>query len=405
MQVKINPSVARGHISAPPSKSMAHRFLISAGLAEGRSEISNLSFSEDILATLDCLRALGAKYTIDKNTAIIDGISNKSFNKDAILNCRECGSTLRFMIPICMSSDGRYTMSGSGTLMKRPLKVYEDIAANQGIVYLKKDNTLTIEGRLSSGEYSIDGSVSSQFISGLLFTLPMLEGDSILRLIPPVESRPYIAMTLDALGLFGIKISQTDENTYCIKGKQKYTPASANVEGDYSNAAFLEAFNLCGGEVEVGGLNPYSLQGDKVYLDMFSEIKNGNAKLDISDCPDLGPILFAMAAKHGGALFTGTKRLKFKESDRASAMAQELSKFGIAVDIYENSVKISGELNAPKEILNGHNDHRIVMSLAVLASATGGVIDGAEAVRKSYPDFFERIRTLGVEADIIGMDK
>lgn len=404
MQVRINPSVAKGDIFAPPSKSMAHRLLICAGLSEGRSKVGNLSFSEDISATLDCLSALGAKYCIDGNTVIIDGTSNKNFNKSALLNCRECGSTLRFMIPICMSSDGSYTMQGSETLMQRPLGIYEEIAKNQGLMYKKEGNTLTAGGVLRTGEYRIDGSVSSQFISGLLFALPMLAGDSTLCLIPPVESRPYIDMTLCALKSFGIEILTKDENTYYIKGGQKYLPANLNVEGDYSNSAFLEAFNLCGGEVAVKGLNPDSLQGDMVYREMFLKIKEGRATLDISDCPDLGPILFAMASKYHGALFTGTKRLKFKESDRAHAMAEELSKFGIHTDISENSVSVSGGLKAPSDVLCGHNDHRIVMSLAVLASVTGGVIDEAQAVRKSYPDFFERIKELGVEADIIGMD-
>ncbi len=404
MQVRINPSLAKGHILAPPSKSMAHRLLICAGLSEGESRVDNISFSEDILATLDCLSALGASYSIDGNAVLINGADFNKFNKSAILNCRECGSTLRFMLPLCMTSGGRYTLCGSETLMQRPLKIYEDIAAEQGIYYRKNGSSIEVQGVLSAGEYSITGSVSSQFISGLLFSLPLIDGDSTLRLIPPVESRPYIDMTLDALGIFGIKILRQDENTYYIKGNQKYTSADVTAEGDYSNAAFLEAFKLCGGEVCVDGLNPQSLQGDKVYLDMFPKLKAGNARLDIADCPDLGPILFAMAAKYGGAVFTGTKRLKFKESDRAAAMAEELSKFGISTKIYENSVEISGELTKPTETLNGHNDHRIVMSLAVLASVTGGVIEGAEAVKKSYPDFFNRIKALGVEAEIIGMD-
>ena len=406
MQATIKPSKAKGNISAPPSKSMAHRLLICAGLSDGESRVSGLSFSQDVLATLDCLKAFGASYTIDGDTVAITGANPAFYDGKEILNCRECGSTRRFMIPLCMTSSNEIKLTGSQTLMQRPLKVYEEIAANQNLKYHLDDSILTVQGALTPGTYKVTGSISSQFISGLLFSLPLLKGDSRLMLIPPVESRPYIDITLQALSLFGIEIKAENENTYFIKGNQKYKHADVIVEGDYSNAAFLEALNLTGGNVRVEGLSSKSLQGDKVYLEMYEKLKQGYCTLDISDCPDLGPVLFSAAALCFGAEFIGTKRLKWKESDRASAMMQELNKCGVSVVVEENRVEIKPDSpKTPEQIISGHNDHRIVMAMAVLLTKTGGTIDGAEAVRKSYPDFFEKIKSLGVEVEISGMDK
>lgn len=406
MQVTVKPSKANGIVLAPPSKSMAHRLLICAGLSDGESIVSNITFSQDILATLDCLKALGASCEIDGNQVKIKGANPFLFDGNKLLNCRECGSTLRFMIPLCMLGDKEAMITGSQTLMNRPLGIYEDIAKEQNLKFEMIGNELHICGPLSFGDYKINGGVSSQFISGLLFALPLLEGDSTLELIPPVESKPYIDMTLEALNLFGIEISETRNNKYFIKGNQKYKFADVFVEGDYSNSAFLEALNLTGGKVNVEGLNDNSLQGDKVYLDMLPKLKNENCTLDISDCPDLAPILFSVAALCHGAKFTGTKRLKWKESDRASAMKEELSKCGIKLDVGENEVIVySGMLKSPSDVISSHNDHRIAMAMSVVLSCVGGVIDGAEAVKKSYPDFFEIVKQLGVEVEYIGMDK
>lgn len=406
MQVTIKPSKASGTAFAPPSKSMAHRLLICAGLCEGESIVSNLSYSEDILATLDCLKSLGASWGKNGNCVRIKGINPFLFNGNELLNCRECGSTLRFMLPICMLGNKEAVITGSQTLMNRPVGIYEDIAKEQNLKFEMLGNKLHVCGPISFGEYKIDGGVSSQFVSGLLFTLPLLDGDSTLELISPVESKPYIDMTIEALGLFGVKIDETHNNKYFIKGNQIYECANVSVEGDYSNSAFLEAFNIIGGEVNIKELNPKSFQGDKVYLDMFSKLKNENCTLDIADCPDLAPILFSVAALCHGAKFTGTKRLKWKESDRASAMKQELKKCGVKVDVSENEVIVyPGKVFSPSEAISSHNDHRIAMAMSVVLSYVGGVIDGAEAVNKSYPDFFDVIKQLGVEVEYIGMDK
>ncbi len=394
MTVTINKSRATGVVAAPPSKSMAHRALI-CGALSGGSQIKNIEYSNDISATLDCLEALGAKIEKSKNTITLGGL-NPFLSRSATLDCRESGSTLRFLIPLCMLSGNSITLTGTERLFERNLKIYEKIADDNGILFQKCNNSLTVCGHLKSGEYKVAGNISSQFISGLLFALPLCEGDSTLEITGEYESEPYVDLTLKALSDFGIKIKKCGR-TYIINGNQRYTANNLTVEGDYSNAAFLDAFNLLGGGVTVTGLNKNSLQGDRVYHEMFEELRNGKKCFDLADCPDLAPVMFALSAALGGAEFTGTRRLKIKESDRASAMQTELSKFGIRVDIFENSVTVyGGKLQAPCETLCGHNDHRIVMALSLLCSLTGGSIDEAESVAKSYPDYFEKIKSLGI---------
>lgn len=398
MIAEIKPGKGKGIMAAPPSKSMAHRLLIGAGLSKGKSIIKGISSSEDMKATLDCLSAIGAKYEISGDKVEITGADIRNIPEDAVLRCRESGSTLRFFIPICLLDGKTFSLTGSEKLLSRPLSVYEDIFKKQNIRFEVNPDKITLGGKLQSGTYKIKGNISSQFITGLLFVLPLMEEDSVIQLIPPVESRSYINLTIEALSAFGIEIIWQDEKTLFIKGNQSYNPVSANVEGDYSNTAFFAALNELGSEIEITGLNPDSLQGDKVYEKNFALLGKGMPTINISDCPDLGPILFALAAVKGGGIFTGTRRLKIKESDRASAMAEELTKFGVAVTVHEDSVVVyPHDFHAPTEILNGHNDHRIVMSCAVLSTITGGKIDGAEASAKSLPDFFERLEKLGFE--------
>ena len=405
MIVTITPSAAEGRIQAPPSKSMAHRLLICAGLSAGTSVISNVDFSDDIMATLDCLRALGAGITCEDSRVIIHGIDPGQVSHPAVLPCRECGSSLRFMIPVCLMSGQEIRLTGSSTLFKRPLNIYEDICREQNLHFEKKEN--------------------SQFVSGLLFALPLLEEDSTIRLLPPIESRPYIDMTLYVLAQFGIKTAiapantPTDGKEVCslnrlpadagslpveirVPGRQRYMPRNLEVEGDYSNAAFFEALTLLGGRVLVDGLKEDSLQGDRCFREYFSKLQKGFADVDLSDCPDLGPVLMAAAAALHGGRFTGTKRLAYKESDRGAAMKQELGRFNVRVDLSENEIIVYPGLSRPQQILDGHNDHRIVMSLAVLLSVTGGSLGGAEAVEKSLPDFFDRLKKLGIKMSFSG---
>lgn len=397
MRVAIAPSRAVGRVSAPPSKSMAHRALICGALSEG-SRVENLAFSKDIKATIDCLEKLGANVKTEENGVFIGGLDLSKTEEGSVLFCNESGSTLRFILPLCMTAGKRLTLTGSERLFLRPLGIYESIAAQQGILFEKTENSVTVCGRLAAGDYTVSGDVSSQFVSGLLFALPLLEGDSTLTVTEPFESASYVELTRSMLSRFGVDIRR-EGNVFYIKGGKSPKATEYEVEGDCSNAAFLEAFNLLGGEVEVEGIAADTLQGDRVYKDIFRRLAQGNGEFDLSDCPDLAPICFALAAALNGARFNGTSRLKIKESDRAAAMAQELAKFGVKSEVMENSVTVSCGLNAPNVPLSGHNDHRIVMSMALLCSVTGGIIEGAEAVSKSYPDFFDRIKGLGIEVE------
>ena len=402
MRVQINKGVARGNISAPPSKSMAHRLLICAAMCEGVSTVRGISTCEDVLATLDCLGALGVRCEQVGDDVVVCGKKPQDMRPSEPLKCRESGSTLRFMIPIAMRSEQTAVFYGAKSLMSRPMSVYEDMCRERGLTYLSDGDSIVVKGQLGGGEFTLPGDVSSQFISGLLFALPTANEDSTIRILPPIESRSYIELTIDALKSFGVSAVWQDEYTIFIKGKQKYNPTDVTVEGDYSGAAFPEALNLFGGEVTVGGLRPDTIQGDSVYKKYYDMLVRGVPTIHIGDCPDLGPVLFAIAAAKNGGIFTGTRRLKINESDRAAAMAEELKKFGTSVSVYEDTVVIyPAEFHAPSEVLCGHNDHRIVMALSVLLTLTGGEIEGAEAVSKSYPAFFENLEALGIEVNEI----
>lgn len=400
MTVTINKSIASGRVKAPPSKSMAHRYLICGALSE-KSEIKGIEYSKDIEATLSGLVSLGAKVDVVDKTIFIGGLDFNKSPKSNEIQCNESGSTLRFLIPICLLFNKEIRLCGSERLFERSLSVYEQICEAQGIKFIKTKDSVTVCGRLASGKYSVSGGISSQFISGLMFALSQLDNDSIIEITDNLESASYLNLTIKALAKFGVRISKVDERTIYISGNQGCKNRSVTVEGDYSNAAFLDAFNLIGGNVAVTGLSKNTAQGDCVYKDYFAQLQNGMPTLDLTDCPDLAPILMSVAALYNGAVFTGTKRLKIKESDRGEVMREELFKFGCEVIVEENKITVNkAKLKTPTLYLNGHNDHRIVMSLAVLASVTGGEIYGAEAVSKSFPDFFDKIKALGIDLKV-----
>lgn len=397
MTVTIQKGKARGSVSAPPSKSMGHRLLICAALAEGESRIRGISDSADMKATLGCLSALGASFVTEGDTLRMRGISAKDAKPTGPLYTDESGSTLRFLIPIALLSGNNVLFTGAESLFRRPMSVYETLAKERGIFFSKDEQSAVVKGPLTPGEYLVAGNISSQFISGLLFALPLLDGDSVIRVTTPLESRPYIHLTIAALAAFGVRVTWEDDHTLLVPGNQRYIPTDATVEGDYSGAAFLDALTFLGGQVETEGLAPDSLQGDRVYNRFFPMLLRGTPTIHLGDCPDLGPILFAVAAANNGAVFTGAERLHIKESDRVSSMAEELRKFGVTVTENEGSVVVyPSDFHAPTEPLYGHNDHRIVMALAVLSTLTGGVITGAEAVAKSFPNFFEKLSSLGI---------
>ena len=375
---------------------MAHRSIICALLSDGVCRIDNIALSEDILATIDCAGALGAKVEVLPESLIITGISGRCAHTEADFPCRESGSTMRFFRGIAMALGIRARFYGSETLLGRPFGIYEEICRKQQIRFERKADHILVDGRLQPACFEIPGNISSQFVSGFLFGLPLLTADSCIRLKPPVESRSYIDLTLQALSAFDVK-ADPDGNDLMIPGKQTYRHMDLTVEGDYSNAAFLDAFNLLGGKVSISGLDDDSRQGDRVYRKHFESLQKGCTTIDLSDCPDLGPILFTMAALLHGGDFIGTKRLQMKESDRGRVMCEELAKCGVKTVMEENRIRIlPSEVKKPDEPLLSHNDHRIAMSLAVLLTKTGGTIREAQAVSKSYPDFFTDLGRLGI---------
>ncbi len=398
MTVTIHPSLAKGEVFAPPSKSMAHRLLICAALCRGTSRVFGISDCEDVAATLDCLEALGIPFERSGDCVTVWGRSLATLKPKKELYARESGSTLRFFIPLALLTGAEVLFTAEKSLLSRPFSVYETLSEQKGFTFKKNDASITVKGPLTAGEYRVPGNISSQFISGLLFALPLLSDDSRIAITTAVESRSYINLTIKALSEFGVTVRWEDEHTLFIKGGQSYESREISVEGDYSGTAFLDAMNLFSHEIHVKGLNVESLQGDKIYRQYFPMLDHGVPTLHIGDCPDLGPILFAVAAAKNGGVFSGTRRLRIKESDRAEAMAQELRKFGTTVTVHDDSVVVfPAAFHAPSEPLYGHNDHRIVMALSVLLTLTGGSIRGAEAIKKSYPGFFRDLSMLGID--------
>ena len=409
-----------GAIAAPPSKSMAHRAVLCAALAKGTSHIRNLEFSKDIAATLAAAGQLCARVTTGENDTVVEGLGQ--FRPvSAPVDCCESGSTLRFLIPLASLTGQEITFVGRGRLMERPQSVYEELYRAKGLRFEQTPSGLTVEGLLSSGDYTLAGNVSSQFISGLLFALPLLPGDSQLHLIPPVESRSYIDMTRAVQAAFGVTSRWLDGNTLALPGRQHYHPCDHAVEGDYSQAAFPAVLGAVCGGVTITGLRPDTLQGDAVILDIlrrcgaqftregdtvtFAKAPLHGVDIDLADCPDLGPVLMVLGLLcEGTTVIRNAERLRLKESDRIAAMEAELRACGGVLESEGGTITVHGcaeHLHAPEGILHGHNDHRVVMSLAVLSAAAGLplTVDDAEAIQKSWPNFFAAIRPLGVEVE------
>ena len=399
MNITIKKGTAAGAVSIPSSKSVAHRLLINAALTEGKTAINGLSLNEDIEATIDSLRTLGAKIEYSDGKCVVLGVNGKRKNPRK-LYCRESGSTLRFMIPLCLDSV-KTELYGSPRLIERPHSVYSDICERNGFLWQSDGEKITVCGGLKAGKYEVPGNISSQFITGLMLALPTLDDDSVIRLTTEPESLSYIDMTIASLAAFGIVIEKRNEREWFIKGSQKRkSPGIINVEADESGAAFFGALNYIGGDVNLDNLNENTFQGDRVWRSLFPMLKSGRPEISIKDCPDLGPILMALAACLNGVTLTDTARLKIKESDRGSAMAQEFQKLGIDVTVNENSITVDPSgIHAPSEALDGHNDHRIVMSLAIVLTVFGGKINGAQAVSKSMPQFFTMLNSLGIETE------
>ncbi len=402
MKVRIHAGRAAGEVLVPPSKSIAHRMLICAGLAEGVSTVRNAGDCEDILATLDCLALLGADCRREGNTVTVRGGLLRAAPTEA-LPCRESGSTLRFLIPLALTAGFPVSFTGSGRLPERPQTVYGKICAEQGLTWMREGQTIRVCGPLRGGDFRVAGNISSQFVTGLLFALPTLREPSRIILLPPVESRSYIDLTLDVLKKFGVCAQWEDEAVLRIPCGQRFTPCDCEAEGDWSAGAFWEALGRMGdNRIRVPNLNPNSRQGDRICTAYLDALRGGPATLSLADCPDLGPILFAYAAAMHGGTFTNVGRLRIKESDRIGAMREELAKCGAELTDFGDTVTVKGgTLHAPSAPLNGHGDHRIAMAMAVLATRTGGEIEGAEAVRKSYPSFWKDLGAFGIRCELI----
>ena len=330
----------------------------------------------------------------------------------ALLDCGESGSTLRFLIPVALLVQGEASFTGRGRLMERPLKPYEDLFREKGVAWKLEDNVLTVNGgrgydalALDSGAYRLPGNVSSQFFTGLLFALPLLNGDSILVSTTPLESRDYLEMTRQALAAAGVTTRWADENTLCVPGGQAYQPFTATAEADWSQAGFWYAADFLDSQVEIRGLDPDSAQGDKVVSELYWKLaRPGDAEIDVSGCPDLLPPLAVMAAVRSGTTrFTNAARLRMKESDRLSTITAALTALGAEVHEEPDRLIIVGKPSLPGGTVDSANDHRIAMMAAIAATGCTGpvTIRGAECVQKSYPDFWEVYRSLGGDIHVL----
>ena len=401
MDIKITPNLLSGKVSVPPSKSVAHRMIIAAALSDGISTISNLFPSVDITATMECMKALGAKISFSGDTAVIEGIKN--IPEKAVLNCHESGSTLRFLIPVACALGVNAEFIGSGKLPQRPITTLLDELPKHGAKFILPKNgenlPLNVKGKLVSGRFEMDGGVSSQFITGLLFSLPLLDGNSEIILTSPLQSKPYVDITIGVLRDFGCEIRET-ESGYSVKGNCRFKPFSGAVEGDFSQAAFFYVANTLGSSIEIGGLNEKSLQGDKEIAEICRKAAaDGKAfELDCSDIPDLVPILSVLGCFcHGKSRITNAARLRIKECDRLAAMEDCLNKIGGNVKALPDGLEIDGTGSLKGGEVGCFNDHRIAMSMSIAATKCENplILRGAECVSKSYPNFFEVYKALG----------
>ena len=414
MRVIITPNKLKGDVVIPPSKSLSHRAIIAAGLAKGESKISNIIYSKDILATISAMRSLGVEIKEFDDYLIIKG--NKLKRVNDVIDANESGSTIRFIIPIALTVDEKITFVGHNNLVNRPLDTFFEIFDNQNIKYEHEDKylPLTVYNGIKPGVFNIRGDVSSQFITGLLYALPLLDGDSIINITTDLESKGYIDLTLDVLKMFGVNVINENYKKFIVKGNQEYMPFDYEVEGDYSQAAFFLEANMLGAEINLLKMNKDSNQGDKKILDDIKdfggklEFKDNKlvlvekslkpATIDFSQSPDLGPALTVLASLiPGESNFINAKRLRIKECDRITCMKEEIEKLGGNIKELPDGMIINGVNRFHGGVCNSHNDHRVVMSLAMATLMMDGdlVIENCEAINKSFPHFFKLFESLG----------
>ncbi len=389
----------KGEVKLPPSKSLAHRAIICAALAHGKSRIYGMQYSDDIKATLGVMSEMGATAYEKGGTLVIAGSEGVCRNAEAF--CNESGSTLRMCLPVCAALNKGFThFSGRGKLGSRPMTVFEELWKNAGLSYCDKSAEtgsldITVKGALPAGVYSVRGDVSSQFISGLLFALPLADGDSVVELTTPLYSKGYVDLTLQSLSQAGVSVHFDGERRFEIKGGQSYRPFDCEVEGDWSQAAFFLVADAIGSEVKVSGLNRNGSQGDKVIADYLDALKSeGDLTFDCEDCPDIVPVFaVACALRKGKTRLTGLSRLKIKECDRLEAVYSQLSKIGADVQRDGDDLIFKGVDNFEGGVsVSSFNDHRIAMTMAIAATRCEKpvTVDDFACIAKSYPDFLDR---------------
>ena len=418
MGLVINCGSIRGDVDAIPSKSHLHRLLICAALSNDEVLMRcRHTKAEDIKATIDCLAALGAKISWIEDGIAVKPIDLNNLPAECGLPCHESGSTLRFMLPVACALGVKARFHMSGRLPQRPLAPLDEQLCNRGIrLWRPEPQILCSEGKLLPGEYSIPGNISSQYITGLLMALPLLPEESILTVVPPIESADYIAMTLDVCKIFG-KIPQISQNSYTISGGGFKSPGSSvQADGDWSNAAFwLCAGAMPGGSIRLKGLRKDSTQGDKEVCDILSRMgavvswdgdvitvsegERRGTEIDAAAIPDLIPVLSAVAAVgKGTTVIKNAARLRLKESDRLATTAQTLNNLGAKVTEGQDGLIIEGVPMLSGGNADSSGDHRIAMMAAIASAACQGpvTLTGAQAVNKSYPDFWEKLNKLKI---------
>ena len=424
--ILVSPSILNGSVQVPCSKSLAHRALICASLAEGTSHLSRLTFSRDIEATLKCMETLGATILRDPEypdrLEVTGSTAFVQSQKPLELYADESGSTLRFLIPVAAASSAPVTFLGEPSLLTRPMGIYADLFLNQNLPFEQSPEGIRFHGPLQPGLFTLPGNVSSQFISGLLFAAPLLKSGVSIAVLPPYQSRSYTGLTVSIMKTFGISIEEPTENGYILPAGQSYQPADCAVEGDFSQAAFFAVSAAIAGNIVLEGMNPESLQGDGVILSILEragarlqwqddalQVSHDHLEpltIDLADCPDLGPILCVLAAYTPGTThLIHASRLRYKECDRIAAMEENLKVWGVEVSSTEDSMTITGksEWSAPEVVkVSCFNDHRIAMAMAVFAAHADSacVLEGAQAVSKSYPDFFRDFASLHGKAEL-----
>lgn len=418
MQVKIKPTSPKGIVSAISSKSDAHRAIICAALADDKTSIYISQLSKDIEATLNCIKNMGADYI--KKDNIYEIIPAKKYIQNPVLDCGESGSTLRFLMPVLSALGTGATFVGSGRLPERPMELIVDLLSEHNNSFSSSKPPITVSGKTCSGKFSIAGNISSQFISGLLFALPLLKEKSVIKLTSKLQSSAYVNMTIDTLKGFGINI-ETKEDEFIINAFENYTsPKEYVVEGDWSNAAFFMVMAALGGEITIQNLNPCSYQSDKMILDALTSagvnyvsskneitVKKSQIKpfdFDVSQCPDLFPVLSILACgANGKSTLYNAERLRIKESDRIKTTKELILNLGGKAQETADSLIIYGNGKLKGGAADSFNDHRIAMS-AFCASVICDeeiILKDARAVDKSYPSFMEDFNKIGGAFDVI----